>query len=93
MNDDVSDFLAHYGVKGMRWGKRKSASSSSETPKKTGKSKWDRLATSLDLPGHRRVITKEEKAKDRKIIVSSLVGTTAFLVGANFVAKRFGLDK
>lgn len=27
MYDAADDFLAHYGVKGMRWGKRRSASS------------------------------------------------------------------
>lgn len=31
---DTDDFLAHYGVKGMRWGKRKAESSSDDKPEK-----------------------------------------------------------
>lgn len=88
---DVNEFLAHYGVKGMKWGKRKQTSSKSKDKKDSKKSRWDRIATSMDLPGHRRVVTKEQKSKDRKIVVSALAGTTALLIGANFVAKRFDL--
>ena len=88
---DVDEFLAHYGVPGMKWGKRKQTSSKSEGKKNSKKSNWDRLATSMDLPGHRRMVTKDQKNADRKIIVSALAGTTALLIGANFVAKRFGL--
>ena len=34
MTEEVDDFLAHYGVKGMKWGKR-SASSGSQIPRST----------------------------------------------------------
>jgi len=38
MSDNVDDFLAHYGVRGMRWGKSKSGSSTSrKTNREAGK--------------------------------------------------------
>ena len=35
VEDDVSDYLAHYGVKGMKWGVRKSSSSGAIKPRAT----------------------------------------------------------
>lgn len=32
MADDLDDFLAHYGVKGMKWGVRKAGDSSGSSP-------------------------------------------------------------
>lgn len=37
--DDLDDFLAHYGVKGMKWGVRRDRGSSSGSRKKSGSSK------------------------------------------------------
>lgn len=34
MSDQVEDFLAHYGVKGMKWGVRSDSSSRSTSPSK-----------------------------------------------------------
>jgi hypothetical protein len=38
---DVDNFLAHYGVKGMRWGRRKAPDASTEVAKKEPRKKMD----------------------------------------------------
>jgi hypothetical protein len=53
MPEPVDEYLAHYGVKGMRWGKRSASSSdSSGTPKKSRK--------------ELRVLDKAERARKNK---------------------------
>lgn len=39
MEDDVEDFLAHYGVKGMKWGQRKADRREASVQKQTAKMK------------------------------------------------------
>lgn len=57
MTTEVDNYLEHYGVKGMRWGKRSSSSSSSDS--KSGKSRKELRA--LD-----RANRKSERAAARK---------------------------
>lgn len=57
MTTEVDNYLEHYGVKGMKWGKRSSSSSSSGS--KPGKSRKELRA--LD-----RTARKEAKAKAKK---------------------------
>ena len=39
MDPDVDDFLAHYGVKGMKWGVRRENKSAVKTARKAGRQK------------------------------------------------------
>lgn len=52
---EVEEFLAHHGVKGMKWGKRKSSGSSSESSSEGGSSSRSEL----------RSLNKASKANDK----------------------------
>lgn len=51
MADDLDDFLAHYGVKGMKWGVRKAEGSSGSSP--------TRRPMSPEAKGHVKYVGKE----------------------------------
>lgn len=59
MTDNVEDFLAHYGVKGMKWGVRKAASSISSTGSSVRAGIKDAVQRSKEK---REVVKAERKA-------------------------------
>jgi hypothetical protein len=66
MADDLDDFLAHYGVKGMKWGVRKAEGSSGSSP--------TRRPISPEAKAHAKYISKE--------LAFGSIGPAAMLMGA-----------
>lgn len=66
--EDVDAFLAHYGVKGMRWGRRKAQDSSGpRTPTRKELKKMDRTNRDADIDAARERVAKAEAAGDKNI--------------------------
>lgn len=63
MTTEVDNYLEHYGVKGMRWGKRSSSSSSSDS--KPGKSRKE--LRSLDRANRKAAKQKRKDDWDNEI--------------------------
>ena len=96
MPESVDDFLAHYGVRGMKWGVRKAASALQE------KSIEDRLDRRDKEKKLKRLIDedlnpKRTAAKDfatnlmtqhKDVLVSGLTATASVAVGTAFMAYR-----
>lgn len=49
--DESTNFLAHYGIKGMKWGRRKSQASASDTQTSQPKSNKKKLVKGLAATG------------------------------------------
>ena len=63
MEDDVEDFLAHYGVKGMKWGVRKKASDAVDKVKeRSAEKKTNR--SSPNSSDHERASSLNQMAAD-----------------------------
>lgn len=86
MSDNpTEDFLEHYGVKGMHWGKHKSSGSSVEVARKPAKApiNQDKLsAARKDLySGLKKTYSNKHgnvsKAKAGAVITAGLLGSTA----------------
>lgn len=97
---EANDFLAHYGVAGMKWGRRKGSSDSGSTkePRKTRKE-----VRAINKAGQREfdekkltsVISESLKKGDKVLVKSLMQGDTypTVMTGTEFVdyASRGGL--
>lgn len=86
-NTMADDFLAHYGVKGMKWGRRKARSNdtSSSTSRSSG-------STSSDVEKEKRRLSPETKRKLK--IGAGVVGAAAVIaVGAYAANKQLDANK
>lgn len=88
MTDEVDDFLAHHGVPGMKWGKRKAQGSSSLADKGPSYAR----AALLGAVGNSKARFKDPKALKQRAtagklfagaIASSLAGTALSAVAAS----------
>src|SRR6185503_11521350 len=59
MSDPVANFLAHFGVKGMRWGVRKTSSGGSSGTASTDAQDADRSRAKIKVGGTHALTTKE----------------------------------
>jgi len=83
MSTDVDEFLAHFGVKGMKWGVKNPYFTTG------GKKDTSHLKKALDLPGHRRNPTASEKRQDRiDVLDTGVLGTAGKLGAIGLRAKQ-----
>lgn len=61
MHEDTEDFLAHFGVKGMRWGKRKAGDSGSDSVSSSNKASTKTEAKATKQLG------KDQKKYDKNV--------------------------
>lgn len=78
--DEVDDFLAHHGIKGMKWGKRKGSSSDADSSEKPAKKLSRKEVRAVNREGqarHDRVrietVYQEALAKGDKVLVSTML--------------------
>lgn len=77
-SDPVDDFMAHFGVKGMKWGVRKRQDASSGTP-------------SSKVFGETSEGSSRDYKK-AVIIAGSVLGVAAIAVGGAYLAKKSGVS-
>ncbi|UUG69255.1 membrane protein [Arthrobacter phage ScienceWizSam] len=89
MTTEVDNYLEHYGVKGMKWGKR---SSSSSTSSSEGQPKSKKELRALDRANRKALRAKERKKWDDDITTarSELDGKAQKLAEAT---KQYKIDK
>lgn len=76
----IDDFLAHYGVKGMRWGVRKAEESGDGRAKAAGQPKWG---------SHVDVVTKNElKAYNRAVESMNKTGLATLNANPKYAGKK-----
>lgn len=88
---DVNDFLEHYGVKGMRWGRRKARSRPADHPNRTRGKNWDQLKDRFDKEKKLKALVREDLYPGRvratailkgsgKILLPLIAGTATVIV-------------
>lgn len=97
----VDEFIEHYGVKGMKWGKRKSRDSSSRTryskaPSKLSDSELAKRITRMETEKKYNQLNRKDVSEGRKFVNEVLTGAgrrvaTTVLTGASLVAIRTAL--
>lgn len=87
------DELTHYGVIGMKWGRRKSQSYSggSNSKKKTGKKRdslKSRVDKALDSPERRKALKKYYKGKDNgDHAITALASVAVAQIGGSLLVR------
>lgn len=77
-NVSQADFLAHYGVKGMKWGKRKQAALESNTRLAKGEgTKKDKLKLGLSVSGLELLKARGSGARVAQMRMNKLVNQKA----------------
>lgn len=89
-SEQVEEFLAHYGVKGMRWGVRKRSSESSDNTSSGSKKYKVNKDGSVDVPVTRNSATGKDVAVTPKGKPASDDAATKYIVNARINA--LGLD-
>lgn len=84
---DVDDFLAHYGVKGMRWGHRKQAANEKLRTKLAGKAE-DRLKEAKGYVKNNREAVKDIQANGAKSKHFQAYKEKAFVDTANGLIRQ-----
>jgi len=101
-DDDVNDFLEHFGVKGMRWGTRKASSSKSpedrirKIDKKINRLNADRIYGGAGLVGYyqKRKPSKRPHAKARsRLLLRGATETAVLLGGSTILMKKMGASR
>ena len=91
MSEQTDDFLSHYGVQGMKWGKRKGGSGGS-----SGGASGGKKAFKADVKAARKEIYKSAgasvKANKGKTVASALLAGGSITAGVT-LAKAAGHSK
>ena len=81
---DVDEFLAHYGVPGMKWGKRKQTSSKSKDKKDSKKSRWDRKTPNTD---------KKPLSAREKVLIGGVVASGVLVAASGLTVAGLNVRK
>lgn len=90
VNQEVEDFLEHFGVKGMKWGQRKSRAEKLQAHAGKRPTRGNvRKAQRAQIAENRRANKKPMSSRQKKVLVGVLAGGALF--AAAMVAKNKGL--
>ena len=101
---NYTDELYHYGVKGMKWGRRKGIRSTQKSKRPIGSTSWDRPSPSKDsqiLVGEKKytkakseLTPEQKKARNKKIAIgAAIAGGTLAAYGALKIAAAASMVK
>jgi hypothetical protein len=96
--DDVDEFFAHFGVKGMKWGVRRGRSGASEGPVSTDAAKAHDLKTQVKTSGTKSLNNDELQHLVTRLNLEQQYGKltdspNAFSQGHNFVKTTVSVGK
>ena len=98
--DFSTNFLEHYGVKGMKWGKRKASTARtkfSKAPSKLSDSELKKRITRMETEKKYNQLNRGDISEGKKFVSEVLTGAgrrvaTTVLTGASLVAIRTALN-